>query len=117
MHPLSLFPTLLSFGFVAPLLLRVTVGVVAIISGLQRYHKSYKYSSVFHFVTGIFLILGLYTQAVVLVGLVILGFEYFTEKKSGPISMEKMILMSLIKIILISLLLTGPGLFAMDMPL
>jgi hypothetical protein len=117
MHPLSIFPQLLTFGLIAPTLLRIVVGIFLILAGLDRYKKVYKWASIAYFAPGLFVFIGLYTQVAVIVGIIVIAFDYFEDKKNGPISREKMFVYAFAKIILLSLLFTGPGFFAFDLPL
>lgn len=117
MHPLSLFPQLLSYGLIAPTLLRLSVGIIGIIAGRSRFNKPYKWASIFYLAVSVLLILGLYTQAAALAGLIIVAFDYFADRKVAPMTGEKRILYSIVKIILITLLFSGPGFFAFDLPL
>jgi len=117
MHPLSIFPQLLTFGLIAPLLLRLGVGLFLIYLGRERYKKVYNWSSVIYILSGILLILGLYTQITSIVSILVISFDYFTDKGSASFSFEKKILFMIMKIILLSLLFTGPGFLAFDLPL
>ncbi len=117
MHPLAIFPSLLTFSIIAPFLLRLAIGILLLLAGMDRYKKEYNWASFFYFASGLLLIVGLYTQIAVLVAIACVKFGYFMEKKSGPVSREKMTLSMLMVIILISLLLTGPGFLAFDLPL
>ena len=117
MHPLTTFPQLLSFGLVAPLLLRLVVGILRIFAGVERYKKDYKWLSVVYIISSVFIIAGFYTQISAIVAILLIKFDYYTERKIAPVSREKMALMILMHIILLSLILTGPGLFALDLPL
>jgi len=117
MHPLSTFPELLTFGLFAPLILRLTAGLFILYRGSERYKKPYQITSVFYFISGILLILGFYTQIAAILALLVLKFDFYTDKKIGLISREKFILQVVVNIIVISLLFTGPGFFAFDLPL
>src|SRR3989344_3512038 len=117
MHPLSTFPALLSFGLIAPLLLRLAVGGLIILFGWERYKKPYQWSSLLYVIIGVLLILGFYTQIVVIASILILKFDFWTNKKAGQVSREKFLLQVIANVILISLLFTGPGFLALDLPL
>ena len=116
-HPLTTFPALLTYTLVAPLLLRLTVGVLRFLAGIERYNSKYKWLSVFYFLSSTLLIVGLYTQIASIVAIILISFDYYTAKKTGGLSREKIALSVLMKIVLLSLLFTGPGLFAFDLPL
>jgi uncharacterized membrane protein YphA (DoxX/SURF4 family) len=117
MHPLSVFPELLTFGLVAPALLRLTVGILRLFAGFYRYKKSYGWVSVFHIVSSVLLIIGLYTQIVALIALACVVFDYYMEKKDHSHSGEKLVISILFGVILLSLLFTGPGFLSFDLPL
>ena len=117
MHILSIFPTLLSFGLVAPALLRLTVGICVLLAGWERFKKPYKWASVAYGVVGVLIILGLYTQPTALVGIILVGFNMWAEKKISPLSGEQKLLHIFTVVVLLSLIFTGPGFLALDMPL
>ena len=114
---LSLLPQLFFYQIVAFAVLRLAVSVVGFLAGAARYKKSYRWTSVLYFAVSVFLLLGLYTQVVALVGIVLVCFSWWADKKIAPLSAEQKILRMLIIVILISLLFTGPGLLAIDKPL
>lgn len=116
-HILSLFPQLLSFSLIAPFLLRLVIGIYGLVAGWSRYHKTYKWTSVLYFVISTFLILGLYTQGAALAGFILVIFDYFVDAKTIPMTMEQKMFRKLCAIILLSLIFTGPGFFAIDLPL
>jgi uncharacterized membrane protein YphA (DoxX/SURF4 family) len=117
MHPLSIFPQLFFLGFVAPLLLRLSAGFFLIYLGKNRTQKTYGWLAILYIAAGVLLILGLYTQIAAIVSILIISFDFLMDKGSVSFSTEKKILYFVIKIILISLLLTGPGFLAFDLPL
>ncbi|MEI6843206.1 MAG: hypothetical protein WCK48_01715 [bacterium] len=117
MHPLTTFPQLLTYGLLAPFLLRVCVGLILVWLGYERYQKPYKWSSLIYFVTSLCLFVGLYTQITSIVGILVLIFDFKMTEKSSSVSMEKKMLYILAGIILFSLLFTGPGFLARDYPL
>ena len=117
MHPLSTFPALLSWGLVAPLLLRLGVGVLRLFAGVERYKKEYSWLSIFYVGSSLLLTLGLYTQIASIVAILLIKFDFYMERKAGRLSPEKNALTVLMVIILISLLFTGPGFWAFDLPL
>ena len=117
MHPLSIFPSLLTFGLMAPFLLRLSAGALILIFGWERNQKQYKTQSIFYAISGVLLVVGLYTQIAAIVGLILLRFDMWADKKTAPVSRECRIVDILLNVILISLLFTGPGFFAFDLPL
>ncbi|MCX6702039.1 MAG: hypothetical protein NTX96_02485 [Candidatus Zambryskibacteria bacterium] len=117
MHPLSIFPQLFFLELIAPLLLRLSVGLFVIYLGKERVQKTYNWSAIIYIISGILLVLGFYTQIAVIVAILIIGFDFFTEKKIASISKEKRMLYIMVGVILLSLLFTGPGFLAFDLPL
>lgn len=117
MHTLSLFPSLLTFGLFAPFILRLAVAYFILSLGLDRYKKPYRLASIIYAIFGLLLVVGLYTQAVVILSIILISCDYFLDKGKTNFSKEKKILFFTMKVILLSLLLTGPGFIAFDLPL
>ena len=117
MHVLTTFPRLLDYAILAPLLLRLAVGILRLGAGTVRFKKEYKWLAVLYVVSSLFIIVGLYTQIAALVAILLVAFDFYMEKKAGTLSPEKIALTILMVVILISLLFTGPGAFAFDWPL
>ncbi len=120
MHPLNTFPILLDFLRVAPFILRIVVGIFIISLGLSRKNKDLSWLSVFYFIFGASLILGFYTQISSIVGIILLKvdfyLDYWKNRKTNPINQNYYFLYTLVVIILLSLLVTGAGAYAFDMP-
>lgn len=121
MNTLSLFPQLLTFEIFSALILRIIASLFVINLGLSRYNKAYKWSSVFYFISGGLVFVGLYTQASAILGVLVLKFDFYIDywmnKNTNPVSREKFFLYGMAILIMLSLLLTGPGAFAFDLPL
>ncbi len=117
MHPLSVFPQLLTYGLIAPLLLRLVVGLFVLNLGQERYGKQYSWAVIFYIVAGALLIVGLYTQIAVIATIIILKLDFYINRKTNLVSKEKYILQVVMNVILLSLLFTGPGFLAFDLPL
>ncbi|MBL7045120.1 MAG: DoxX family protein [Parcubacteria group bacterium] len=136
---LNIFPDLLFLQILAPFLLRVTLGVmflwigysylfkdrVAIIRQLSsKWPKLAKVSIIFggilEAITGVFLIIGLFTQAAAIVGALIaidaLFGKFFYKELDKALKYSKMFYI-LILIISLSLIISGAGAFAFDLPL
>ena len=115
---LSLFPELFNFSFAAPFVLRIALGVPLINQGLNKAVSKGKASqrilgSVV-FLSGILLAIGLFTQAsaIVISVVIIINSIFYREQDKKPLS-DKLIKLA----IAVSLVLTGPGIFALDLPL
>lgn len=121
MHTLTLFPQLLSFGFFAPLFLRIVASLYLIYLGKERLSKQYKWTSLLYFISGLAIFLGIYTQVAVILGALMFKFDFYFEhwgKRSiTPIKPEMYFTYFMAVLILLSLIITGPGAFAFDLPL
>ncbi|MEQ1500465.1 MAG: hypothetical protein ABL917_03805 [Parcubacteria group bacterium] len=117
MHTLSMFPDLLVFNIFAPFLLRLIVGLFVLNVGLERLKKTYSFIAIFYGILGVLLIIGLYTQLASMLAIIFVSADYYLNKGGHPFSKEKKILYFIIKIILLTLIVTGPGFLAFDLPL
>jgi putative oxidoreductase len=133
---LSIFPNLLTFSLLAPLILRLVVGLIFIDLGYLKLTKEktvwkmffetvhIKPTSVFvtifalvELVGGVFLVLGFLTQLVALIFAIILFAEMFIEHRDNQLIKRDIVFYGLLLTICLSLLLLGPGVFAIDLPL
>jgi len=133
---LTVFPDLLTYGLIAPFILRVSLGLVLIYFsylkfGKERMEKIAFFDSlgmkpgVFYantiggieLIGGILLIVGAYTQAAALVGaLVMLATTYI--KWRHPMTLRNDIeFYILLFVVALSLVFLGAGFFAIDLPL
>ncbi|MDQ5893084.1 MAG: hypothetical protein QG640_94 [Patescibacteria group bacterium] len=118
---LSIFPSLLAFEGFAPLLLRLTIGAVF---ALWAYGKLKKRISsqdisfgVVEAIIALGLILGVYTQLAALAAAIILGFRLIQKIQQKAFLTDGVNYYLILFIISLTLLLTGPGFFAFDLPL
>lgn len=114
----SLFPELFNFSFLAPFILRIALGVPLIKHGFGKIINGEKTPSRILggivFLSGILLVIGLFTQATAIVVSLIIAISSIILRERHPRSWTE----RLIKLaIAVSLILTGPGLFAFDLPL
>jgi len=126
---LNPLPELLSFTSLAPLLLRVVIGVYfleqfsAIVHTKYIQKKNTEIKNIFKYLVGgktlgaIAVIIGLYTQIAVLILIVLTIIDIVFEQKSGKLKKTKLQFYLFIIAILLSLLVTGAGFFAIDIPL
>lgn len=120
---LNPFPSLLAFSLLAPLLVRVTLGLtfVHLAYGVFLHHKRMcrllVSLGVLAALGGIALVIGLFTQiASLLAACISLVFFLFPKQVAAPFGVERRL--SLILFVLsLSLLFSGAGLFAFDLPL
>ncbi|MFA7216552.1 MAG: hypothetical protein WC095_01030 [Candidatus Paceibacterota bacterium] len=113
---LSLFPFLLSFGLISPFLLRITVALIGLKYGIKRYNKSLKWLSILYIVFSFFIFIGLFTQIFALLGIALAKLNYYLDRKYSD-KKPDMGMHIVVIIILLSLVFTGPGFLAFDLPL
>ncbi|MCI0619661.1 DoxX family protein [Candidatus Wolfebacteria bacterium] len=134
---LSVFPQLLTFSLIAPFILRVAVGFAFIALGASHFGKGVPdvreelmrvfpwagslvvFLGVAELILGILLVVGLWTQVAALlagIGSLKLAFlkHRFAFRAVAPFSIGVYILLAIMSL---SLLLTGAGFFAFDLPL
>ena len=133
---LNPFPELLSYSLLAPFILRVILGVIFVDLGVLKFKKErarfiasfealhlkpakelVTLAGILDIVGGTMLILGLYTQIAALAFVILTGIEIYIESKDTKILKRDMTFYVLVLIIAVSLLLTGAGAFAFDIPL
>lgn len=133
---LNPFPELLTYGLAAPLILRVVVGFIFINLGLLAFKGekerwvislttlnipkpriAVKIFGSIEFVGGVLLILGFYTQIATLVLALLTFAEAYIEYKDPSILKRNFVFYILIFAITLSLLFSGAGAFAIDLPL
>lgn len=130
------FPELLSLGMLAPLIIRLTVGVFFIILG---YHKfTHQKQSLIAFtesinikpadlfiktlgfvelVIGATLIIGLFTQVAAMVGAIIALVSFIVAVREPDLKLRTNTEYAFLFIMAFSLMLTGAGLISIDLPL
>jgi len=133
---LNPFPEFLAFSFFAPLILRVVLGLIFLDLGVlkfrsekERWLASFEtlnlhptglllsVYAVLQIAGGFLLIFGLWTQVAALAFALFTGMELFVEWRAKEILKRDMIFYLLLFVISISLLLTGAGAYAIDIPL
>ena len=133
---LNAFPSLLTFSLLAPLILRVVLGLIFINLGYIELTSEKKrwaaffetvhlkpatifviLMGLFEIVGGFFLIAGFMTQVTTLVFSIITFGEFYAEYREETLLKRDVIFYLLIFAISLSLLLSGAGIFAIDLPL
>mgnify|MGYP001616535134 CR=1 FL=1 len=114
----SLFPELFNFSFIAPFVLRIALGVPLIKNGfgkaIAKEKTPQRIMGGIVFLSGILLLIGLFTQAAAMAVSLIIVINSIVLRGRHPRSWTE----RLVKLaIAVSLILTGPGLFAFDLPL
>jgi len=122
MHPLSLFPSLLTWSLVAPFLLRIVLGAVLL-------HWVYvsmkdpsvsakaKFLGVIEGLAGILFVIGLWTQAAALLAVVDLFARLIGRAARKAFLTDGINYYLILFAIALSLLFSGPGFWAFDLPL
>ena len=106
---LSVFPELFNYSQIAPLLLRLSLGIVLIRIGyltiFKTITKKEKFVGGIQVIASVFLFLGLFTQ---IASLLAIATVFNVNQKA---------LKLMIFVVALSLMLLGPGLFSFDLPL
>ena len=135
MQTFNLFPSLFSFSLIAPFILRVVIGFIFLNLGYLKMTKEKPgwvgslhilgikpagffagLLGVVEAVGGLLLIAGAFTQLTALILGIISLSELLIEYKEESILKRDMVFYLLLSAICASLLLTGAGLFAIDIP-
>lgn len=133
---LNPFPELLMLSMYGPLILRVVVGLIFIDLGLLKFGReesrwlasfdtlALRPASFFvpiyallQIAGGALLILGLWTQVAALAFVIFTGLELFVEWRAQEVLKRDLVFYLLLFVISLSLLLTGAGAYAIDIPL
>lgn len=133
---LNPFPELLMYSLLAPFILRVLVGLIFIDLGLLKFRgekegwaNSFEtlglrptelflpLYALLQIVGGLLLLVGLWTQVAALAFIIFSGIELYIEWQAGEILKRDIVFYLLIFAISLSLLITGAGAYAIDIPL
>lgn len=119
MHPLNTFPMLLDYGRLSPLILRLVIGIFIFYLGKERQNKG-SFLSYAYYICGIFLVAGYYTQLASIIGIILLKFDfyvdYWRDRKTRPVPKYFYFLYAIAGLVLVSLIISGAGFWAQDMP-
>ncbi len=117
---LSIFPELLNYSQLAPVILRIALAVVFLYFGYLSFkiegNKYSKAEGAIKIIIGLFLLAGFLTQIAAFLASLAMIAEAIKEKMAGGFIKRK-VLKFLIFAIGVSLALLGPGLLAIDLPL
>lgn len=130
-----LFPELLIYTEFSPFILRIVLGLVLLNLGYlkfsaekKRWRESFgalhmptaaklvNLFGIIQILSGILLFAGIYTQVIALILAVTLLFELVIESIAETILIRNFTFYLLLFVITFSLLFTGPGMFALDLP-
>lgn len=118
---LSLFPWLLTYEQFAPLLLRLTLGVVFLFWAYRRFLQKKSTKDIVYLVidalVGILLVIGLLTQLAALAASLLFLIHLINKIRDRAFLTNGINYYFILLIISLCILLTGPGRLAIDMPL
>jgi uncharacterized membrane protein YphA (DoxX/SURF4 family) len=133
---LNPFPELLTYSLLAPFILRVTLGFILVNLGyLKLKSEKSRWEIIFEMlhikekslatkilayveiIGGLALIAGFYTQIAALVFVILFGIEFFIEKREVTLMKRDIVFYTVMFVIALSLLFSGAGFFAFDLPL
>ncbi len=118
---LSLFPSLLAFEQIAHLVLRLTLGIIFLFWAYKGYRggKTSKHLAltILEGIIGILLVAGLYTQLAALIAAIIFISRLAEKIRGESFFTDGVNYYFILLVISLSLLLTGPGFLAFDLPL
>lgn len=123
---LNTFPELLTYGFFAPLLLRASIAFALLFLAFTQWKRRQEakasptyvwVSMAASVIAGIALLVGYGTQIAALLAIVIFVVGLQTKRRYPSIVTFPASTVMLLVVICISLLITGAGAFAMDLPL
>jgi putative oxidoreductase len=133
---LNPFPDLLTYSLLAPFILRVIAGLIFVNLGVLAFRNekerwiislsalsiprpklAVKIFGIIEIIGGIMLVVGFYTQIAALVLALFTFAESYIEYKDPAILKRNFVFYIMLLAILLSLLLSGAGSFAFDLPL
>ncbi len=133
---LNPFPELLTYSMLAPFILRVVIGFIFLDLGIlkfreekQRWIASFEtlglrpadllvpLYALLQIIGGVLLLIGLWTQVAALAFVIFVGSELYVEWKAREVLKRDMVFYLLVFVISLSLLITGAGAYAIDIPL
>ena len=133
---LNPFPDLLTYSMLGPLILRLVVGFIFLDLGLLKFREEKKrwiasfemlglrpadllvpIYGLLQIAGGVLFILGLWTQVAALAFVLFTGMELYIEWDARDILKRDIVFYLLIFAVSLSLLLTGAGAYALDIPL
>jgi uncharacterized membrane protein YphA (DoxX/SURF4 family) len=118
---LSIFPTLLAYENIAPFLLRLTLGVIFIYWSYGKLKTRTNSKEVFwgslELGIGVLFIVGFLTQLVASISALMLVFHLIEKIKQKALFSNGINYYFILFVISLSILITGAGSFAFDLPL
>lgn len=135
MHTLSIFPALLDFVQLGPFFIRIMLAITLAMLAERAIRMSpsggrkvgalfskaaFQNGNVLHVLelaAGILIFIGLFTQVAALAAIILLVIRYVREKRVGPTNIERTLFLKALVVMALSLMFTGPGFLAFDLPL
>lgn len=118
---LSIFPSLLSYQMLAPLLIRLTLGIIFLFWTYKtlrsRPNTNKKIIAVIEGLSGLLLVIGLWTQIAALIIAIDLLIRLYGKYQNKSLFSDGINYYFILLILAISLLFTGAGFVAIDWPL
>jgi uncharacterized membrane protein YphA (DoxX/SURF4 family) len=116
---LNPFPELLVYSTLAPFILRVVLGFIYLDLGILNLKKKGYVAAlgIVEIIGAIMLFVGFYTQIAAIIFIIIAGASFYIEYKDASILKRDIVFYLLLLAISISILLTGAGAYAKDIPL
>lgn len=118
---LSIFPDLLSYQMFAPLLIRLTLGIIFIHWTYKtlrsRPDTNKKMVAIVEGVAGLLLVIGLWTQVAALVIAIDLVIRLYGKYQTKSLLTDGINYYLVLLVLAVSLLFTGAGFVAFDLPL
>ena len=120
---LSVFPSLFSWSEVSPLLIRLTLGIIFILWShriLLKFSRTpvpTKAVALLEFISGVLLVIGLWTQVAALYLIADLVIRLYFKIKSKSFLTDGVNYYFILLVLALSLLVTGAGLLAFDIRL
>lgn len=106
---LSIFPTLLDYWLIAPVILRLALGLT-LVYGAYTARREQKFFALAKLLAGALLVIGLFTQIAAIISALLI----IAALSKKPVQYQLLILELAIAL---SLLVLGPGFIAIDLPL
>lgn len=119
---LNVFPNLLTYSLFAPLLIRIVLGVFVILKSYKvlpaQVDRKSKVVEILFIISGILILIGLYTQVSALFLIVLTIIEFVRKGSRGEMANStEMWFMIFVLATSLSLMLSGAGIYAIDFPL
>ncbi len=133
---LNPFPELLTYSLMGPFILRIVLGIIFLDLGMLKFrsektrwiasfqslnlspaHTLVSVYATLEVVGALMLGFGLYTQIAALAFIIFTALEFYIEYKDASILKRDIVFYLLVLAISVSLLITGAGAFAFDIPL